>query len=320
MENGADIPELGQYFTVSAIAGSYFLECFIAARAFLDTADEHQLSFTEEHYHSSYELLLCRDDEGFAFINGVGHSYEKNTAFLVPPYTKHASISSRGRLCGWYSIRFELQEPPRVQTARDPALDAAFARLRQDGCFQFTADADLLELLDLTARTMQTSAPYAELLLSGLLSAVFSWVFRAMCLASGTTDSASRTSVVSDDATRRKFLVDYYFDHLMYSTEDTEKKMEDLCRQLHLSSSQLNRVLKETYGTSFKKRKIEVRLAYIKYYLKCSDYSVSEIARRTNFVSDSSFSLFFKQHCGMSPTEYRRTERSAPVMPERPEG
>lgn len=303
-------PAREEYYTVSAVAGSCLLECFVAARAFRAAADAPQIAFTEEHYHSSYELLLCRSDTGFAFINGVGHRYEENTVFLLAPYVNHASISSREQLRGWYSVRFELLGPVRPQQPRDPVLERALEQLRREGFFSLRAEPELLSLADMLARAVRTTEPDAPLLLSGLLSAVFSWVFRAMRRSQG-GDQGSRAAWSADGAARRRFLVDYYFDHLMYSGEDTEKKLEDLGRELHLSPSQLNRVLRETYGTSFQKRKIEVRLAYIRYYLKCSDLSVSEIARRTNFASDSSFSLFFKQHCGMSPTEYRRREAAA---------
>ena len=111
-----------------------------------------------------------------------------------------------------------------------------------------------------------------------------------------------------DDTGRRKFLVDHYFDRVADSGEE-QGRLKELCGQLHLSPSQLNRFLKETYGVTFKQRTVDVRLAKIKYYLRYTDLTSAEITQRMNFPSDSSFSLFFKQREGMTPTAQETVER-----------
>ncbi len=301
-----------RFYTVHAIAANYLLECFIGSRSFCESAA--RITFTEEHHHSSYELIICHADSGFQFVNGIAHRYETNSMFLLAPYANHANISDCEQnaplLYERYSIRFELRDALRAQLPASPCLDAAFARLKEAGFFHLPADASAISFADRIAETIHADQPYAETLLGGFLSALFAYVFRAMCLEEDARGDGKRVAPIANDATRRKFLIDYYFDHLMYGGSETEKSMDALCRRLHLSQSQLNRVMKETYGTSFKKREIEVRLAYIKYYLKYADLTVAEISERAGFISDSAFSAFFKQHCGVAPTEYRRAERT----------
>lgn len=294
-----------RYYTVMASAGSLMISCFLASRTFTGRRPELDMpDFTEEHIHSSYELLVCREGTGFQFINGHAFHYEPGNIFVTAPFVKHANINS-GPGETRHSIRFEL---PSHHGELPPYMDEALRYLKQNGSFRFSADEMLLNILDNLAQTMQRSGPHVELLLGGMLSTLFSFVFYNLCWLCSPGGGPGGDASLQEDPSRRKFLLDYYFDHLMYSDADDDVKMEDICRQLHLSPSQLNRVLKETYGTTFKKKSIEMRLAYIKYYLKYTELSISEIASRTKFATDSNFSLFFKQHTGLSPTQFRRAE------------
>ena len=107
-------------------------------------------------------------------------------------------------------------------------------------------------------------------------------------------------------------MIDSFFDRLV----DGSVPMKELCDRVHLGPSQLNRVIRELYGTTFKQRIIDVRLAYIQYYLKYSDLSMQQIAHRTGFADGSQLSVFFREHCGLSPTKYRQDESAAlPKLP-----
>lgn len=299
--------EQEKFHTVNAVVGSCLLKCFLAARSFHEEVIG-QVNFTEEHYHASYELLVCHGDSGFQFVNGICHGYAGDSVFIFFPYAKHASISGLPENQARFSIRFDLSEKALPGYGPDKQLHAALRKQQEEGFFQFQADSVFLSLIDTVSDTVLGDAPYSDLLLSGLLSAIFAYALRAMCLAQNAQGGGSRDRQ-GEDLAERKFLIDYYFDHLVYRDEDERLKQEELCERLHLSTSQLNRVLKELYGTSFHKRKAEVRLAYIKYFLRNTDMSITDVARRTNFPSDSSFPLFFKQQCGMSPSEYRRRKR-----------
>ena len=60
------------HVTASVLLGGCLLECFIAADALACPPREIQ-GFTEEHYHASYELLLCQGGAGFQFANGTAY-------------------------------------------------------------------------------------------------------------------------------------------------------------------------------------------------------------------------------------------------------
>lgn len=280
--------------TASLLLGGSLLDCFIAAGTLGRGTGP---AFAEEHYHASYELLLCQDGAGFQFANGGAYGYRADTVFLFPPHVRHASILDSGAQERRVSIRFLAS---RWDRAGGPGeTERTLAALGESGCIRLPLDRAMASLLDLLREAARQDR---RLEAAGLLAALLGRVFQA-CRQEGEADGGAL-----DDACRRKFLVDHYFDQVADSGGEPGR-MEELCAQLHLSPSQLNRFLKDTYGVTFKQRTIDVRLAKIKYYLRYTDLSAAEVARRMNFPTDSSFSLFFRQHEGISPTQFRRQNR-----------
>lgn len=281
-----------QGITASLLLGGSLLDCFIAAGVLGRRTGQ---TFTEEHYHASYELLLCQGGAGFQFANGTAYDYREDTVFLFPPHTRHASILDSGTGERRVSVRFLCSRWDR--SSGPGQVERILSALGEAGCARLPMDTAMADLLD---KLRDAAEAGRSLECSGLLAALFGRVFQRWV--------GGEENGLPDDACRRKFLADHYFDRVADSGEEPER-MEALCAQLHLSPSQLNRFLRETYGVTFKQRTIDVRLAKIKYYLRYTDLTSAEVGRRMNFPTESSFSLFFKQHEGLSPTAFRRQSR-----------
>lgn len=295
-----------QQSTVNVVVGNVMMECFIAFHTFFEVSNGANTTFTEEHSHACYELLICKSGAGFQFVNNQAHEYADHSIFLFAPFTTHAHISSAPHPETRCSIRFEVLKDQMPGIGGEELAASVFKYLSQNGFFSFSASEEAWHIVELIADMIYRKEPSATLLLGGLLSTLFAYVFREInaCASEGKETRLSDWTF-TNDINRRKFLIDQFFDQLVYSNA----RMEDLCKQVHLSSSQLNRVIREMFGTTFKQKLIEVRIAYIKYFLKYSDMSISEIAQRTSFPEDSNFSLFFKQHCGLTPSQYRAQEK-----------
>lgn len=297
-----------QTFTVRAFAGDLPVECFLSARGFFEDHSLVRPSFSEDHVHASFELLLCRKGSGHQFIEGVAHAYADETFFLLAPFVTHAHIANPGSAEVRYSIRFILPEGAAFSGRCEPALSAALERLRREQYAQLPASKQIIALADLLAEAVCSAESTALLVLGGLLSALFSSVFAELTrLYGGTKESAAPMLRAESDSARR-LIIDSFFGQSL----DGSARIEDLCEQVHISPSSLNRVIRELYGTSFKQKLIEARVAYIKYYLKYTDLPIRAVAEKTGFLEDNKLSLFFKQHTGLSPTQYRQKERTAP--------
>ena len=300
-----------QVFTVRAYAGDLPVECFLSARGFLEDRSLVRPSFSEDHVHASYELLLCRKGSGYQFIEGIAHTYVNETFFLLAPFVTHAHIASPGSAEVRCSIRFILPEGAAFSGRCEPALSAALERLRREQYAQLPASRQIIALADLLTEAVCSAESTALLVLGGLLSSLFSSVFAELSRLYGGAKENTAPMLRAESDSARRLIIDSFFGQSL----DGSARIEDLCEQVHISPSSLNRVIRELYGTSFKQKLIEARVAYIKYYLKYTDLPVRAVAEKTGFLEDNKLSLFFKQHAGLSPTHYRQRERTAPPEP-----
>ena len=208
------------HVTASVLLGGCLLECFIAADALACPPREIQ-GFTEEHYHASYELLLCQGGAGFQFANGTAYGYQADTVFLFPPHVRHASLLNRGQRERRTSIRFLVHPWDRARNGGVGDLERALASLREAGCAHFPMDGRMTRLLDMLR---EDTPGRGELETGGLLAALFGRVLQVLCRSFG--QGGTGAGQVLDDTGRRKFLVDHYFDRVADSGEEQGRLKE----------------------------------------------------------------------------------------------
>lgn len=103
---------------------------------------------------------------------------------------------------------------------------------------------------------------------------------------------------------KAKIVIDFYRELEGNFVKNREIKFyaEKLC----VSSVLLSRYIKEITGKTVRQVINENIFWEAKKLLGKSSMSISEIAIELNFSGISSFSVFFKRHCGLSPSEFRR--------------
>ncbi len=82
--------------------------------------------------------------------------------------------------------------------------------------------------------------------------------------------------------------------------------LNDLARECHLSPSQFRRTFRKLLGTSPLQFILNVRLQAAADLLTNSRLSVTEIAMKCGFNESNYFTRQFRQHIGISPSEYRK--------------
>src|SRR5690606_15618768 len=85
---------------------------------------------------------------------------------------------------------------------------------------------------------------------------------------------------------------------------------EAVCKESGLSEAHLNRMFLAEYGMTLRKCWDQRRLRAAKGHLETSSMPVKEVAYTLGFRSDSHFMMWFKQHTGKRPKEYRQVHRS----------
>ena len=81
--------------------------------------------------------------------------------------------------------------------------------------------------------------------------------------------------------------------------------LDEVAKSVHVSSYYLSRVFTEVCGHSFSEYLTSLRLERSKELLRHSDLSCGDVGLRVGYSSASYFSQVFKQHVGMTPSQYR---------------
>lgn len=86
---------------------------------------------------------------------------------------------------------------------------------------------------------------------------------------------------------------------------DPPNTLDNIAKHFSISGRRLQQRLKQE-GTTFRQILDEVRVVKSYRSLKNPSYSLSDIALMVGFSEQSSFNHFFKNHTGMTPSEFRR--------------
>lgn len=86
--------------------------------------------------------------------------------------------------------------------------------------------------------------------------------------------------------------------------------LEDVAKQVYLSTCYFSRLFKQVKGWSFTEYLTHVRMEEARKLLTTTSYSVAEIAMKVGFRDARYFSQVFKKHAGKTPGSYRRDEAS----------
>lgn len=92
----------------------------------------------------------------------------------------------------------------------------------------------------------------------------------------------------------------------MYDNPQQHMSIDKLCRRLAVSRTYFHRIYLAAFGVTFRQDEIKSRLAHACRLLTETEVSVSVIAEKCGYESETFFMRQFRQHMGCTPSEYRR--------------
>jgi AraC-like DNA-binding protein len=84
--------------------------------------------------------------------------------------------------------------------------------------------------------------------------------------------------------------------------------LQDFCRVLGYSRRSVQRAF-SFHGTTWSKYLLAIRMQRACKMLKNTSFSYNEIAKMVGYSDTPQFRRRFKEHCGISPNEYREQSR-----------
>lgn len=104
---------------------------------------------------------------------------------------------------------------------------------------------------------------------------------------------------------KEKLLFDFFC--LVIEFHTVSRDVAFYAKKMCVSAKHLTMVITDMSGRSAKDWIIEYSILEIKALLRDSDLEIKEVALRTNFQSNSVMTRFFREHTGMTPSEYRES-------------
>ena len=114
-----------------------------------------------------------------------------------------------------------------------------------------------------------------------------------------------KTNRASKIVTRFECALDQHYLDVKKGTVQHIFRVKEYAEDLGLHPNYLNNIIKTITGKSVGLWIAEKNIAVAKNLLKCSDYSIKEIAGRLHFTDAAHFSKYFKKHTALSPSFYR---------------
>mgnify|MGYP003408728655 FL=1 len=92
----------------------------------------------------------------------------------------------------------------------------------------------------------------------------------------------------------------------IYNSPFEKIEIDDICNELGVGRTYFHRIYNAYFGTSYLQDIINSKLENAKKMLVATDNSISVIAEKCGYESDSYFMRQFKKHTGFTPSVYRK--------------
>lgn len=244
----------------------------------------------ESRPHHRFVLILCFETEGSINVDGRIFHLTPGNAFLVKPYQFHFYLQMQSEQLSWLFLTFESRNPKPFETfANTPIpLSQALCERAVEIATSYTnkerLDEVTLDLLTLSA--------------SNLLNQL-----RAYSL------NRSRKLISSNAYPASGYgLVDRINGLLEESLEENVSILQ-LSQRLASSESNLRKRFKQLTGISLGSYLVHYKLNRAVKLLVHADDSLTQIALDCGYDSLAAFSRSFKKQLGVTPSQYRKTEK-----------
>lgn len=252
------------------------------------------------HSHKSYELHYVTGGHCTFWAGGLSHTLKAGEYLLVSPGTFHTARETSADF-DKLAVDFEVDERA-VRSRGDDMAQLILAGLR-GGPAHAGHCGQGVPLCRMLYDEMALDSAFSPVASSALLQLILLCALRGLC--GNAPPSPARTGRELDR--QRFYLIDEFFnDHLNLTAGQAE-----LASILGISRRQLDRIMKEAYGATFREKKAEMRTQIATDLLLNSRYSVREISEALGYASPSNFTSFFKRKTGLSPSQLRHNIHAA---------
>lgn len=246
------------------------------------------------HNHAAAELIAVSD--GISKIDILEHGIfccETGDVLLIPGGIYHANCQT-GQICDRFCLRFYC--PGRITGNLKILMD----KLSDNEQIQIHLP-EIIPKLKTVRDEMMSDLPECDRMIEALLVECFIILLRNCPGQSMVLHQPERNK--SDDNRIKE--IERFFSK-RYNKDVGISELSDV---LHLSESQVNRILHDYYAQSFKEKLRVTRIQQARLLLEQTDMHISEIAFDVGYKSVAGFHSAYKLVFGITPGQYRKNRK-----------
>ena len=282
--------------------GSLVFDILLDKRFFVSDMD----NVVHKHKHSLYEFHYITKGEGTLYVNNNEYKVCPGSYFIINSGIYHKQTQDNKNPIHKYCFKFEYTYQhnladsffPEEESKKISEILNSLNYFVNNVCLRNNSDK-IISLID----DVKEELSYQKLGYYARLQCLFAqlYIYIARDITSDKKTSYSIPQKLPYE--KRSAIIEGFFDKHF----NDKVTSDDLCKQLNLSTSQLNRILKGKYNSTFGQKLLEMRIEAAKRYLETTDLSISTIAEKVGYSTLAHFCNMFKENCGVTPSEYRVT-------------
>ena len=241
------------------------------------------------HTKNSYEIHLIDYGKGILDTENSRYNLTKNTLFITGPNLLHKQIPDKEQpmheLCVYFKI------PDLKQNT------GAVSKFTSQNFWLGKSNTEIRRLFKQMVTENEKNSLWKDDILSSLAIRLITEITRLYY-----PDNASH--FVGDADTDLNESRSWILDQLL-SDDCSNVTLSDFAEQMGVSQRQAERIIKDYYGSSFKKLRYEAKMAMAASLLEEQSLNIEECAIRCGYTSTASFIAAFKSKYKITPKRYR---------------
>ncbi|QQO10814.1 AraC family transcriptional regulator [Breznakiella homolactica] len=247
------------------------------------------------HYHpEDYQIQLVYSGEAEAHVNGKPYRLKKNSIMLIPKGSAH----------DFHVISEDGMKTVEVKFVSD---DPGFTELISGLDMVMADDGSIFEILSRVVLEGQRKISYYREMSNALLLECLLMMYRMAHRNSIPVFEVSKLS--KGEIIKNDILLDVIDD---YIEKNIHKRfsLADVAKACGYNQDYIYRLIRKKTGLSAVQYINEKKFDRAKQLIMHTELSLSEIAWNLGFETLQYFSRFFKEHAGISPSDYSKEVRS----------
>lgn len=238
----------------------------------------------EGEKHDYWELTFIDNGELETTVDGETYELDEMDFILYAPGQYHTQRTGNSKSCSYLTLLFEMDTP-------DPYLltNRVYHSHRD-------IHSTMNNLIKISNNEMLYDGELMLCYLKELIIRILQYDFL-------------ESSPIASTPTQQRFENELLNEIIIYINDNIYEQLtiEEICMKFSISRSSLQTLFKNNLGVAPKHYINDIKLKKSKLLIKESVYTISEISSMLGFTSIHYFSRKFKQHFGITPSDYAKT-------------